>query len=42
MSLQTILIIGGILLIISIIINVLAYFLEKKYKKKVIKFANKE
>ncbi len=41
MSLQTILIIGGILLVISIIINIAAYILEKVYKKKMNKLANK-
>ena len=42
MNLQTILIIGGVLLIISIIINIVAYILEKVYKNKINKLANKE
>ena len=42
MNLQTILIIGAILSLISIIINVVAYFLEKKYKNKMNKFADKK
>lgn len=42
MSLQTILIIAGILMILAIVINITAFILEKKYKKKMNKIANKD
>lgn len=41
MSLQTILIIGGILTVVAIAVNIFAFFLEKSYKKKMNKMANK-
>lgn len=42
MNLQTILIVGGVLMVIAIIINVAAAILEKSYKKKMNKMADKK
>lgn len=41
MNIQTILIVGGIFCLISILINILAFVLEKIYKKKMQKMAEK-
>lgn len=41
MSIQTILIISGVLFGVAVLINVGAYILEKVYKKKMNKLANK-